>query len=193
MLQHGDPAGSAWRPAEADVSIRPGWFYHPAEDDKVRSVDDLVELYFSSVGRNSKLLLNVPPTREGRLHQVDVTRLRGMKRRLERAFDEDLAARPKSSWRRPSFKGSEAEMDLGRQVSVGVARLEEDITGGQVVSRYTLYGADGGEWQALSSGTTIGHAKLDRFAPTVVRRVRLVVEDALAAPESVRLSLYQPL
>jgi alpha-L-fucosidase len=51
-----------WRPAEADTSIRPGWFYHPAEDDRVRTSEELFDLYLSSVGRNSKLLLNVPPT-----------------------------------------------------------------------------------------------------------------------------------
>jgi alpha-L-fucosidase len=62
MLRHGDPSGLAWRPGETDVSIRPGWFYHAAEDDKVRSVENLVRLYFTSTGRNSKLLLNVPPT-----------------------------------------------------------------------------------------------------------------------------------
>ena len=62
-LQRGDPAGTVWLPAEADTSIRPGWFYHPAEDAKVRSVDNLYDLYFKSVGRNAKLLLNVPPNR----------------------------------------------------------------------------------------------------------------------------------
>jgi alpha-L-fucosidase len=64
-----------WRPGETDVSIRPGWFYHPAEDAKVKTVDQLVDLYFTSVGRNSKLLLNVPPTRAGLLHETDVARI----------------------------------------------------------------------------------------------------------------------
>ena len=81
-LQHGDPNGSVWRPAEVDTSIRPGWFYHPADDGKVRAVDNLVDLYFNSVGRNSKLLLNVPPTRDGLLHDVDVARLAGFQARL---------------------------------------------------------------------------------------------------------------
>ena len=62
-LQHGSADGTAWRPAEADTSIRPGWFHHPAEDERVRTVEQLVDLYFQSVGRNAKLLLNVPPTR----------------------------------------------------------------------------------------------------------------------------------
>ena len=79
-LQHGDPNGTVWRPAEADTSIRPGWFYHPAEDTRVRSVDRLVDLYFQSVGRNSKLLLNVPPTPDGLLHDTDVQRLTALPR-----------------------------------------------------------------------------------------------------------------
>ena len=61
------PDDALWRPAEVDVSIRPGWFYHAAEDEQVRTVDNLTDLYFSSVGRNGKLLLNVPPTRAGLL------------------------------------------------------------------------------------------------------------------------------
>jgi len=190
MLRHGDPAGAVWRPAEADVSIRPGWFYHPAEDARVRTVDDLVALHFSSVGRNSKLLLNVPPTRSGRLHDVDASRLRALRDRLDALLDEDLAADPRSSWRRASTTGYEAEMDLGRTVGVGIARLEEDIARGQVVARYTLYGSDGGDWRALCTGTTIGYTRLDRFAPAAVRRVRLVVDAAVAPPERITIRLF---
>ena len=191
MLQHGDPNGAVWRPAEADVSIRPGWFYHAAEDDRVRPVDDLLDLYFSSVGRNSKLLLNVPPTRDGLLHSTDVARLSGMHQRLTTMFTDDLAAGARATWTRTGARAAEAEVDLGRTVTVRVARLEEDITDGQAVARYTLYGSDGGAWQALSRGTTIGYAKLDRFAPVPVRRARLVINEAAVAPAAVRVRLYQ--
>jgi len=91
-LQHGDPTGSVWRPGEADVSIRPGWFWHAAEDDKVRTTEDLVDLYFTSVGRNSGLLLNVPPTAEGLFHETDVRRLAQFGERLGATFAHDLAA-----------------------------------------------------------------------------------------------------
>jgi alpha-L-fucosidase len=185
MLQHGDPAGTAWRPGETDVSIRPGWFHHPAEDERVKTVDELVELYFTSVGRNSKLLLNVPPTRDGLLHDSDA-----MRGRIDGLLEDDLALRPRTSWRRPSSNGAEAELDLGRTVTVGAMRLEEDIERGQVIGRYTLFGSDGGDWKILSSGTTIGYARLDRFPPTDVRKIRLVVEDAVASPEPVRIRLY---
>lgn len=189
-LQHGDPQGTVWRPAEADVSIRPGWFWHPEEDSRVRSVEDLVELYFASVGRNAKLLLNVPPTTEGLLHETDVARLTGFGDRLKEMFAVDLAAGTRPHWRAgPGFTGS-WEIDLGREVSVGLARVEERIENGQNIARYRLEGRAGGTWRLLARGTTIGHCRLDRFAPAAIRRVRLTVEEALATPRLARLTLH---
>ncbi|HKG91409.1 MAG TPA: alpha-L-fucosidase [Gemmatimonadaceae bacterium] len=191
-LQHGDPAGAVWRPAEADVSIRPGWFYHPAEDDRVRSAEELAELYFTSVGRNAKLLLNVPPTRDGLLHATDVARLAEFRRRLDALFAAELAAGAKPAWRRTGKRSAVAELDLGAPVTAGVARLEEHIESGQAVARHALYGQGpaGGEWRELARGTTIGYARLHRFPPMALRRVRLAVEDAVAAPEPLGVRLY---
>ena len=189
-LQHGDPTGTVWRPAEADVSIRPGWFYHPAQDERVRTVDNLVDLYFSSVGRNSKLLLNVPPARDGLLHATDVARLAGLHARLTTMFAVDLAAGAIPVWRRTGERSAWLEVDLGRAVTGTIARLEENIEQGQAVARYTLLGESDGHWRELARGTTIGYARLDRFPPTLVRRVRLVVEDAVAPPEPVTVRLY---
>ena len=196
-LQQGDPAGTVWRPGETDVSIRPGWFYHPAEDAKVRTVENLVQLYFTSVGRNSKLLLNVPPTREGLLHDTDVARLRGMRASLDTLFGTDLAR-----GRRLRATGAGAgvtlfEMNLGRSVPVGIVSLREDITRGQAVARYDVTGSDGvrefslgGPWQSLSRGTTIGYRRLDRFAPVQVRQVRVIVQEALRPPRNLKLELF---
>jgi alpha-L-fucosidase len=184
-LQHGDPSGTVWRPAEADTSIRPGWFYHPAEDDRVRQVDNLVDLYFKSVGRNSKLLLNVPPTRDGLLHDTDVARLAGFRSRLDALTATNLSTGAEIVWSVTGPRSAEAVMKLSRPEVVSLARLEEDIRKGQLVARYTLYGADTGLWSVLSKGTTIGHAKVDRFEPTKIRRVKLVIEDAIDTPEPV--------
>ena len=192
-LQHGDRAGTVWRPAEVDVSIRPGWFYHPAEDDRVRTVDNLESLYFSSVGRNGKLLLNVPPTRDGLLHSTDVARLALFHARLTSLFERDLV---RDARRAPSVTApgrADVELDLGRAEPIGVARLGEDITRGQSVARYTLYGAVDRDWQVLSYGSTIGYAKLDRFEPVTVRRVRLAIEDAAGMPQGIAVKLYNPL
>ena len=193
-LQHGDRDGTVWRPAEVDVSIRPGWFYHPAEDDRVRTVDNLESLYFSSVGRNGKLLLNVPPTRDGLLHSTDVARLALLRARLHSLFERDLARDARRAYSVIAPTRAELELDLGRTVTVAVARLEEDITRGQSVARYTLYGAVARDWQVLSRGSTIGYAKLDRFEPVKVRRVRLAIEDAAEMPQDVSVKFFgQPI
>lgn len=174
MLRHGDPAGAVWRPGEADVSIRPGWFYHSGDDARVKSVDALVELFFSSVGRNAKLLLNVPPTRAGRLHATDVDRLRGMRHRLDALFAEDRSR----------------SLAAGRSASVSIADLREDISRGQSVARYTLHGLVEGRWRVLSRGTTIGYRRLDRFRPVAVSAVRLTIEESVGDAGPVEIRLY---
>jgi alpha-L-fucosidase len=189
-LQHGDPAGTVWRPAEVDVSIRPGWFYHPAEDARVRSVENMVDLWFTSVGRNGKLLLNVPPTRDGLLHATDVSRLAEFRARLSAMFEHDLAATAHCDWRVTGPRSAMLEIDLGAAVAIGVARMEENITRGQRVARYTLWGESTGEWRVLSRGTTIGYTKLDRFPPTIARRLRLSIEETIAAPERVEVTPF---
>ncbi len=192
-LQHGDPQGSVWRPAETDVSIRPGWFHHAVEDERVKTVDQLTDIWFTSVGRNSKLLLNVPPTRDGVLHATDVTRLAALRARLTTLFAEDYAFGRRVQWRANGPRAGAGEIDLGRTVTAGIVRLEEDIVQGQRVVRYAVYGAVDGPWQTLAVGTTIGHRKLDRFAATPVRRLRVVVEDAVAPlPSQLRIGVYAP-
>ena len=179
-LQHGDANGSVWRPAEADVSIRPGWFYHPAEDVRVKTGDQLVNLYLRSVGRNSKLLLNVPPTPQGLLHDNDVSQLTAMHTRLRSMFAMDLAG----------AAGGEAEVALTRPSPLSYVRLAEDIERGQAVARYTVSGYDGTHWAELSSGTTIGYAKIDRIDTTrPIERVKVSVEPS--AP--IRISAYSAL
>jgi len=186
-LLHGDPAGSVWRPAEADTSIRPGWFYHPAEDSLVRTAQQLFDLYVSSVGRNSKLLLNVPPARDGLLHDADVASLKRFHDLRSSLLAVDLASAARVTWQ---TNWRAAEIDLGRTANVSIARLEEDITRGQVVAAYSLLGTDGGPWRVLSRGTTIGYARVDRFEPSTVSRVRLVIEDAVATPLKIAVRLY---
>jgi alpha-L-fucosidase len=189
-LQHGDPNGTVWRPAEVDVSIRPGWFHHPAEDGRVRSVENIVNLYFTSVGRNGKLLLNVPPTRDGLLHETDVARLAGFRERVTSTFANDVAVGARSTWRSTGPRSAELVLDLTRPSTIGIARVEEDIARGQCVAQYTLSAETSAGSTVLSKGTTIGYAKLDRFAPTNGTRVRLVIDDAVAPPAPVRLRLY---
>lgn len=192
QLQHGDPQGTVWRPGETDVSIRPGWFYHPAEDDRVRSVDNLVGLYFTSVGRNSKLLLNVPPTRAGLIHEVDARRLAGMRRSLDAIFARDLAAGRPVRRRDTGPRSAVLEVELGGAVEVGVVDLREPIELGQSVQAYRVEGRVDGRWRPLSTGETIGYRKLDPVTPVAVDAVRVSLDDLRARPPEVSVSLHAP-
>jgi alpha-L-fucosidase len=188
-LQHGDRDGSVWRPAESDTSIRPGWFYHPAEDGRVKTAEQLANLYLRSVGRNSKLLLNVPPTPEGLLHETDVQRLNGMHELLRGWFAAVAVNRETVS-----LAGRVREVTLTRPSPVALIRLNEAIARGQHIARYKTEGFDGAQWIELSRGTTVGFAKIDRVTvPTVVQRLRVTVEEtAGSANPSVRINVYPP-
>ncbi|HET9294957.1 MAG TPA: alpha-L-fucosidase [Gemmatimonadales bacterium] len=188
LLQRGDPAGSAWRPGETDVSIRPGWFYHADQDAKVRDAANLLELYFTSVGRNSKLLLNVPPAPDGRFHAMDVRRLAEFGELRSRLFAWDGAAGARMQ---RADNGRRITITPGAPFAFDVVRLEEDIRHGHVVSSYRVEAELDGAWRTVSRGTTIGHRKLDRIAPVTTSSVRLIVEDALDRPNVSRLSLHR--
>ena len=190
MLQHGDPGGTVWRPGEADVSIRPGWFHHPAEDGGVKSVEELVGLYFSSVGRNSKLLLNVPPTREGLIHPTDAERLAGMHTVLGLMFRDNHADRRRASWQRTDDRTASLTVDLGRAVNIRILDLAEDVSRGQVVARYVVHGEINGTWRPLSSGSTIGYRKLDQVDARDVSRLRVTIEDSVDQPFPISLACY---
>ena len=192
-LQHGDPQGSVWRPGEADVSIRPGWFWHKNEDEKVRTAENLVELYFSSVGRNAGLLLNVPPTAEGLFHATDVARIADFAERLRATFATNLAAGAPRSANGDRATARWVQLDLARPATFDVACLEEAIEEGQCVARYSLQVWTGAAWTTLARGTTIGHKKLDRFPAVTASRVRLTIDAALDTPRIANVALYQTL
>lgn len=181
-LQHGDPKGSVWRPAEVDVSIRPGWFYHRAEDEKVRTGQDLLRLYTQSVGRNAKLLLNVPPSAAGLLADRDVAALADFRRLLDADHARGAGGANLAQW------SGGIELKLPQPIAIDGVRLGEAIELGQAVARYTVSGLTTGGWRVMSRGTTIGYAKIDRFAATGVSRLRLEIDDALARPNSLTMS-----
>lgn len=214
-LQHGDVDGTVWRAGECDVSIRPGWFWHASENTKVRSVENLVDLYFDSVGRNSVLLLNVPADRRGRLADIDVAQLAAYRSRLDAIFGNDLARGKRTA--ASSVRGGETafaasaatdgneetywatddgilsgwiEVDLGKPTAINVASMQEAISLGQRIEAYHIEYQDGSAWRTLSTGTTIGHKKLDRFPRVMARRVRLVIDRARACPTIEEFGLY---
>jgi alpha-L-fucosidase len=191
-LQNGDRDGTVWRPAEVDVSIRPGWFHHPAENERVRTVENLVDLYFTSVGRNGKLLLNVPPTPEGLLHATDVERLTGMRTTLDRMFANDLVPGTGSEWQVVAPRRAELVVDFTHRVGFSIIRLGENIERGQVVSQHQIHARTTDDtWRSLVlDGSTIGHARLHRVDKLGVRQLRVTIVDAVAEPEPIMVKVF---
>lgn len=187
-LQHGHADGSVWRPGETDVSIRPGWFYHAAEDAKVRTPENLADLFFTSVGRNSKLLLNVPPTREGLFHSVDVARLAGMRATLDARLANGLVPKQERWHRRDSMSATLTQTFASPQ-HVGTIDLREAIEDGQRVSRWTLRTL-GATSRVIAQGSTIGYRALRRVDVPDVEGVELAIE-TLEPPKRVQMMMYR--
>lgn len=216
QLNRGDAQGQAWLPGEADVSIRPGWFYHADEDAAVKSVEKLMDIYYSSVGRNSLLLLNVPPNRRGRICAIDSARLMEFRAARERDFAENLAAGARaeaSSTRGGSRRYAAANLLDGKYDTYwatddGVTTaditvflpaaatfnrllLQEYVPLGQRIARFTAeYRTGEGTWRTFAEGTTVGMKRILRFPPVTTECLRIRIDEAYAAPLLNNLELY---
>jgi len=151
-----------WYPAEVDVSIRPGWFYHPAEDDKVRSLENLSEIYLESVGGNAAFLLNIPPHFDGYIHESDVKKLRELGEWIESSFVRNFL---QSSTVVRSDEGDTPcfVATITSPVSPKYLVLGEDIAKGQRIEAFTLLHQQNGEWSEALHGTVVGHKRICRI------------------------------
>jgi alpha-L-fucosidase len=174
-----------WWPAECDVSIRDGWFYHA--DQQPKSVDELTDIYFRSVGRNSVLLLNVPPDTDGLLAASDVTRLREFRERVDRELPEDLG-RGRVVRSSPGVFA----VDLGTEREVDRIRLGEDIRHGQQVESFVVEAHSGGGWTRVAAAGTVGASRILLLtAPVRARRWRVRVTRSRQSARISEFGLYR--
>ena len=215
-LNTGDPAGADWVVPLCNTSIRPGWFYHPDQDDRVKSPQELVDLYYRSAGRNCVLLLNVPPDRRGLFHENDIRALREFRRILDETFRLDLAASAgveADSWRlrHPKFAPAKLvdgdldsywaaddgvtqaslEINLGQEEEFDRILLQEPIRFGQRVASFSVEARVGGEWTRIAEATTIGYKRLLRVPPVRTDGIRILIQEALAPPALSNLGLFK--
>lgn len=213
-LNRGDENGASWIPAECDVSIRPGWFYHANEDDKLKSVDELMEIWFGSVGRNCNLLLNIGVDRRGLVNENDVRRLMEFKNARDAAFRKNLAKgnisasdnSPKkgkfglanilddnfdSAWMTlDDARRGAVTLDFGRETEFNSVVLQEYIPFGQRVRKFSVEVFADGEFRLAATATTIGYKRIVRFPTVRTTRLRIVIEDAKAAPLISSLAVF---
>jgi len=212
----GQFGASRWLPAECDVSIRPGWFYHASEDAKVKTPAELFNIYVQSVGRGANLLLNVPPDRRGQLHEEDIQSLAGFGKLLRLAFRTNLALRANlipSNVRGGSPKFDAHKLvdgdrytywstddkvttpdlivDFGRQESFNLLRLRENIKLGQRIQEFAFDKWTGTKWEEFATGTSIGACRLVRLkSPVSARRIRLRITKSPVCVALAELGVY---
>ncbi len=214
-LRSGQEYGSHWVPAEADVSIRPGWYYHPEEDDKVKSLQQLLDIYYHSVGRNAALLLNIPVDTRGLIHENDEEQLMRLARALESDFDRDLAYGREAEASNVRGNASrfgpgkaldhdpstywatdddvvEASMvvDFGGEVTFNRFLVQEHIELGQRVRKFRVDAMVNGNWQNIASETTIGYKRILRFPDVTASRLRFTIDDARSCPAISKVQVF---
>ncbi|MBL7699879.1 MAG: alpha-L-fucosidase [Chitinophagaceae bacterium] len=215
LLSTGSPDGKNWVPAEVDVSIRPGWFYHENEDSLVKSPEKLFDIYLTSVGRGSLLLLNVPPDKRGLFNENDVRSLKGFREILDREFARNLATgtdasssshrgnadqfsaakvtdgNKESYWATDDnvTKGS-IELKLEKTSPVKYVVLQEYIRLGQRVSEFNVEIAENGQWKKIAEGTTIGHKRILKVENASGDRIRLNIISSRACPTISNIEVY---
>ena len=213
MKAAGEGVALKWQAAQVDVSIRPGWFYHPADDGKVKSLDHLLEIYYGSVGGNAELLLNIPPDRRGLIHENDARRLRELGRVLAATYGEDLAlgAAASASAQHSDAHGAAAttdadkdtywttekgitaaaiEYDLGEVKTFNRALLQEHLPTGQRVEAFALDAWGGTDWRTVAEATVIGYKRLLRFDDVTASRVRVRITASRICPTLSRFGLF---
>ncbi|KRF07238.1 alpha-fucosidase [Paenibacillus sp. Soil766] len=202
-----------WYPSEVDVSIRPQWFYDPTDDDKVKTVEELIDLYESTVGGNSALLLNIPPDQRGLIHETDARHLRELGHWLRRTYAIDQAAgakvrashtkdsdvdaghvtdgRSDTYWCPPEGTDrAELEIDLGGDMTFDRIVLQEYIQAGQRIERFQLAYKQGEEWKPLYDGTVVGYKKICRVERTNARYIRLGITESRVNPTLSHIGVY---
>jgi alpha-L-fucosidase len=202
-----------WYPAEVNTSIRPGWFYHAAEDDQVRSVDQLLDIYYKSVGGNATFLLNLPPDRRGLIHDNDAKRMAELGEILRLTYQHNLASDAhaaatetlnqdhdanrildgnKDTYWCPQEGTEQAaiEIDMKEERTFDTIVLKEHIQSGQRIEKLRLEYLQGGVWQPFFACTVVGYKRICQFPKVTARHVRLTVLESRWCPTLSAFEVY---
>ena len=215
LLNRGTEFGSHWMPAEVDVSIRPGWFYHSSEDSLVRTPDNLFEIYLSSIGRGSPLLLNVTPDKRGLIPEQDIKALLLWKKKIDETFSDNLAQRAKvtvSSYRGKAEQFDAEKLTDGKTESYWATNdgivsgtlkfefeqpqkiqyvvIQEYIVLGQRVKSFDVEVFRNDKWEVAANATTIGYKRIIRIDPVETEKIRIVFKDSRACLVISNVEIY---
>jgi alpha-L-fucosidase len=175
-LNMGNVYGKNWIPAECDVSIRPGWFYHSEEDEKVKTPEQLFDLYLKSVGRGANLLLNVPPDRRGLFNEHDSAALMGFKKLRDESFEHNL-----SEGLKLTSKDGVHQIAFDEAKNINCVVLKENLSSGQQCQKFRLLLMNNKkEIVKQLDGTTIGRKRILTFPAVDVSQIHIIIDEQKA-------------
>jgi alpha-L-fucosidase len=214
-LHFGVENGNAWVPAEVNTSIRPEWFYHPSEDSKVKTVSQLMDLYYNSIGRNGTMLLNFPIMPNGLIHQTDEKNAIEFGKSVKESFTNNLAENKKAKasnvyknskkfgaemavdgkkntyWATDNnIKTASLTIDLGKPTLFNRFLVQEYIRLGQRVKSFTVEANVDGNWKELAKATTIGYKRILRFPTVQATQIRFTITDSKCSPVISNIGIY---
>jgi alpha-L-fucosidase len=215
LLNEGQENGTNWVPAETDVSIRPGWFYHAKEDSMVKTSEKLFDIYLTSVGRGSTLLLNVPPDRRGLIHENDVRSLQGFRTLLDQEFKTNLTSQAiatsqhyrggdekyssknaidsnkETYWATNDDETSGSfEIEFKQSQAVKYIVLQEYIKLGQRVKKFEVKIWKNNQWQLVATATTIGYKRILKIASIETTKIQINILESKACPVISNVEVY---
>lgn len=213
QLGTGHIDGTHWVPAECDVSIRPGWYYHKSQDDQVKSLEHLLDIYYKSVGRNANLLLNLPVDRRGLVHENDVKALMELRKTLDETFSKNLAQNQKAEasnvrgkqyqpenttdGNKDTFWATEdevinasIEIQFDQETLFNRLLLQENIKLGQRVKSFKVEAMIDGEYATIANETTIGYKRILRLSDTKTGKLRITIIDAKGSPTLSNIEVF---
>lgn len=215
MLRHGVENGNAWVPGEVNTSIRPEWFYHEREDRKVKTLPQLMDTYYNSIGRNGTLLLNFPIMPNGLIHELDEKAVKAFAKARKEAFAVNLAkqakatasevrgksatydaskaidADPDSYWATDdAVRSASLTLTFNKPTAFNRLLMQEPIRLGQRVKAFKVEALVDGNWKELDKQTTIGYKRILRFPTVEATQLRLTILDAKGAPLISNLAVY---
>ena len=206
----GQEYGTHFIPTETDVSIRPGWYYHPEEDSKVKSLNKLIDIYFNSIGLNSSLLLNIPVDKRGMIHENDALRMLELNKFLKNTFNKNFIEESEINFNNKNhpinkiidknintfcpFKSKNnniINITLKNEKIVDVFEISENINLGQRIKEFVFEIKVNEKWVTVEKGTTVGKKRLIKFEPLIVKDLRFTIFDSKDIPLISEIGLYK--
>ena len=187
LLKHGDPNGKYWMPAMSDAPLRGyngrhEWFWEPGDEAHIFPVENLMEMYYKSVGHNSTLIVGLTPDADGLMPEPDVIRLKEWGNEIKNRFSNPIAS--------ASGEGTIIELAIPGKEQINHFVIQENIINGERIRKYEIQALVKNKWKTIGVGECVGHKRIQQFETVLTNKIRLVILDSVATPQIKNFSVF---